>query len=167
MLNGIPTKNGKKVDGQIFAVDVQFLEETGYEPPQGDLKQILSASQSEEDSEPLFKITKSRWQLSEDPEDRKDGLWIWGLFAEPLYPFMLLQLETDGVKLPGEEDDEILPLKLFAQINHSREDGCVSLSSGTELKIRELETMKADPFGAASVDIYEEVSVGQLNISPL
>ena len=22
----------------------------------------------------------NRWTLSEDPNDRKDGLWIWGLF---------------------------------------------------------------------------------------
>ena len=30
----------------------------------------------------------SRGKPTEDP---KDGLWVWGLFKEPLYPFMLLQ----------------------------------------------------------------------------
>ena len=35
----------------------------------------------------------ARWRLSEDPEDQKDSLWIWGLFKEPLYPFLLLELD--------------------------------------------------------------------------
>ena len=36
------------------------------------------------------------WRLDEDPSAQgfdKAGFWIWGLFEEPKYPFMLLQLE--------------------------------------------------------------------------
>ena len=88
-------------------------------------------------------------------------------FKDPLYPFLLLQMEVDEVKLPGEEGDSIPAFKLFAQINHKREDGEVMLSNGADLKIKKKETMKADPFGAATVDIFEEISVGKLQLSPI
>mmetsp|Transcript_2129 Transcript_2129/g.3226 ORF Transcript_2129/g.3226 Transcript_2129/m.3226 type:complete len:243 (-) Transcript_2129:97-825(-) len=164
-LNGVSTKNGRKV-GDLFNVDVQFSEEDGYEPPQGDVVQIVP--KSSEDGVQYLKVTKGRWQLSEDPEDRKDGLWIWGLFKEPLYPFMLLQIETDEYSLPGEEGDAIQPLKMYAQINHKRDKntGEVELDAAT-LNIREIESIKADPFGAAKIDIYEEVKCGQLSLRPL
>jgi hypothetical protein len=78
-----PTEQGKKVD-QIFVIDVQFLEEDGYEPPQGTVTQIAGfvENQNEEETSETsrLRVIKSRWQLSEDPNDRKDGLWVWGLF---------------------------------------------------------------------------------------
>lgn len=88
-----------------------------------------------------LKVTGGRWQLSEDPEDRKDGLWVWGLFKEPLYPFMLLQIETEEYSLVG--GDAIEPLTLYAQINHKRdkETGEVELEAAT-LNIREIESIK-------------------------
>ena len=163
LLKGIPTEKGKKVD-QLFVVDALFIEDEGYEPPQGYVKQILSTKDGEGR---LLEITKGRWKLSEDPNDRKDGLWVWGLFKEPLYPFMLLQLETAKIPLPGEDGDSITPLTLFAQINHSRDAKKGVILSQAVLKVREMETMKADPFGASLVDVYEEVSVGQLTIQSL
>jgi len=119
------------------------------EPPQGYLKQVLP---KDETNLTCLKISNSRWQLSEDPEDRKDGLWIWGLFEEPLYPFMLLQIETEEYILPKvnimdsnekEDGDAILPLKLYAQINHKRDKktGQVELDAAT-LNIREFESVK-------------------------
>jgi len=162
-LNGVPTKNDRKV-GELFNVDVQFVEDEGYEPPQGDIIQIPPT-----DTEtPYLKVTNGRWQLSEDPEDRKDGLWIWGLFKEPQYPFMLFQLQTEEYALPGEGKDAIMPLTLYAQINHKRDkdSGNVELDAAA-LNIREIESIKADPFGAAKVDIYEEVKCGQLSLRPL
>ena len=157
VLKGIETEKGKKVD-EIFRIDANFLEEEGYEPPQGTVRQIVAADDR-------FKITKSFWQLSEDPEDRKDGLWIWGLFKEPLYPFLLLKIETEAIPLE-DEDDQIKPLQLFAQINHRRDAERGVLLEATDLKIRQVETIKADPFGAAKVDVYEEVSVGTLSVQP-
>ena len=66
----------------------QFIEEEGYEPPQGFLKQISMTvgdnEETEEDSQ--FQITSSRWLLSEDPDDRKDGLWVSAFETVLCYP---------------------------------------------------------------------------------
>lgn len=158
VLKGIETENGKKVD-EIFRFDANFLEEEGYEPPQGTLSQISSEGDR-------IKIKSSYWQLSEDPNDRKDGLWIWGLFKEPLYPFLLLKIQTDSIPLEGDEDDVIKPLQLFAQINHRRDSEFGVVLEATDLKVRQVETIKADPFGAASVDIFEEVNIGSISVQP-
>ena len=66
--------------------------------------------------------------------------------------------------MPGEEKDSIGPLQLFAQISHIRDKEVGVILKNSVLKIREMETVKADLIGAATVDIYEEVSVGQLSI---
>ena len=90
---------------------------------------------------------------------------IWGLFKEPLYPFLLLQFEIKEMALPGEEKDSIKPFKLYAQINHKRGDnGEVILASVTDLAVREKETIKADPFGAAKLDLFENVVIGKLQL---
>jgi hypothetical protein len=117
------------------------------EPPQGQLKQVTSNQQS---NVTYLKIRSGRWQLSEDPEDRKDGLWIWGLFEEPLYPFLLLQIETEEYVIPGSDSsgsgkdaDVIEPLTLYAQVNHRRDKktGQVELDSAP-LNLREFESVK-------------------------
>ena len=82
-----------------------------------------------------------------------------------MYPFLLLQFDVNEIALPGEEKDSIEAFTLFAQINHKRGDnGEVILSSVTDLTIREKETYKADPFGAAKIDLYENVVVGKLQL---
>jgi hypothetical protein len=172
VLRGIPTAKGKKVD-QIFNIQAQFIEEDGYEPPQGYLKQIettttsMSDDEKEETTKSQLQILTSRWLLSEDPNDRKDGLWVWGLFKEPLYPFLLLQLTTDSIPLPGQEGDSIEPLALFAQVSHKYDPDKGNVLSRAELKIREMETVKADLFGVATADLYEEKTVGQCVFTPL
>lgn len=143
LLQGLPTEKGKKVNEILFTINAKFVEEEGYEPPQGDLKQVLALDENDETSGGQLKISSSRWLLSEDPNERKDGLWVWGLFKEPLYPYLLLQLETERVPLPGEDDDAIKPLKLFAQLDHQREKEVGVILKGGDLKIREMETMKA------------------------
>jgi hypothetical protein len=167
VLRGLPTAKGRKVD-QIFNIHAQFIEEDGYEPPQGFLKQVaMTKGSDEEPQESQFKIVSSRWILSEDPNDRKDGLWVWGLFKEPLYPFLLLQLQTASIPLPGEEGDSIEPLALFAQINHKRDQKKGAVLSRAELKIREMETVKADLFGVSTAELYEEKTIGQCVFQPL
>lgn len=37
---------------------------------------------------------KARWTLSEAEDKRGAGLWVWGLFKDPLYPFLLLQVNN-------------------------------------------------------------------------
>ena len=173
---GLPTKQGKRAD-QLFVLETQFIEEDGYEPPQGCLRQVglVSNDGDSEDAEEgggssnsKIELVSSRWQLSEDPSERKDGLWVWGLFKEPLYPFLLLQMETKEIPLPGSDGDAIKPLKLYAQLTHNRDrdTGKVELG-GAPLNTREVETIKADPFGAAKVDVYDEIDVGRLSVSPL
>ena len=64
-----------------ISASVRFAEVEGYEPPQG---QMLVESCMPEGALSLGQ-QKAQWLLSEDPEDRGDSLWIWGLFKEPLY----------------------------------------------------------------------------------
>lgn len=98
---------------------------------------------------------------------RRWGLWIWGLFEEPLYPFLLLQVKTDAIPLPGENEDAIEPLALFAQINHKREKEEGAVLSRSELKVREMETVNADLFGVSTADVFEEKTIGQIVFDPL
>ncbi len=83
-LENLPTEKGKKTGG-IYVVQAKFIEEEGYEPPQGILQQVVaevSASDEDETDEeqtssttPQMTVSSGRWTLSEDPNDRKDGLW--------------------------------------------------------------------------------------------
>ena len=163
LLKGIPTERGKRVD-EMLTADVCFVEDRGYEPPQGIVMVLPS---KEHPNAATLTIEKSRWQLSEDPNDRKDGLWIWGLFSEPLYPFLLLTMEMSRIPLPGDDGDFIKPLQLYAQITHKRDETEGVMLSSAELNVREILTVNADPFGAATVDLFEEVLVGRLNIKAL
>ncbi|KAL7544083.1 hypothetical protein ACHAXR_013514 [Thalassiosira sp. AJA248-18] len=174
LLNDVRTTKGKKLDGQLFVVEGNFIEEDGYEPPQGFFTPTgqQSADDGEEKSDGggvmSLEVSNSRWKLSEDPDDPKDGLWIWGLFKEPLYPFMLLQMETKELTLSssadGENDDSIPALKLYARINHYRKDDVgVELQAAT-LNVRILEQVQLP---GATVDLYEEEAVGQISFQPL
>lgn len=68
---------------------VRFIPDRNYEPPQGKIF-------VEDDFNGFIRVTETgysgSWTLSEDKNDRKDGLWIWGLFEEPKYPFMYICL---------------------------------------------------------------------------
>jgi hypothetical protein len=165
LLNDLTTTQGKKLDGQLFVIEGSFVEDEGYEPPQGSFKPTKLA----EEEGMSFELSKSYWKLSEDPNDPKDGLWVWGLFKEPLYPFMLLQIETKELKLPSSESDggskdSIPPLKLYAQISHIRDkDSGVELKTAN-LNVRVLERVQLP---GASVDLFEEEKVGQVSFQPL
>jgi len=177
LLNDITTTKGKKLDNTLFVVEGNFIEEEGYEPPQGLFKPTVKEVSLSEDGEEAsnkntmaLEVTNSRWTLSEDPNDRKDGLWIWGLFKEPQYPFMLLQMETSELKLPSSDSDEsdsVPALKLYAQINHIRdrdENGSGVELQSANLNVRILEQVQLP---GATVDLYEEEAVGQISFQPL
>lgn len=173
LLNDITTTNGRKLDGQLFVVEGKFIEEEGYEPPQGiftPTAKIVSAEEEQDESAGMFlDVTNSRWKLSEDPDDPRDGLWIWGLFKEPLYPFMLFQMETTELKLPssidGENSDSIPPLKLFAQVDHIRKKESVGVElKAANLNVRILEQIQLP---GATVDLFEEEKVGQVSFQAL
>ena len=176
LLNDITTTKGKKLDNTLFVVEGNFIEQEGYEPPQGLFKPTakeVSLSEDGKDSASntmALEVTNSRWKLSEDPNDPKDGLWIWGLFKEPQYPFMLLQMETSELKLPSSDSDEsdsVPALKLYAQINHIRdrdENGSGVELQSANLNVRILEQVQLP---GATVDLYEEEAVGQISFQPL
>mmetsp|Transcript_11530 Transcript_11530/g.25286 ORF Transcript_11530/g.25286 Transcript_11530/m.25286 type:complete len:244 (-) Transcript_11530:268-999(-) len=174
LLNDITTTNGRKLDGQLFVVEGNFIEEDGYEPPQGlftPTAKIVSSDEEESGSGGgmALEVSNSRWKLSEDPDDPKDGLWIWGLFKEPLYPFMLFQMETKELTLPssidGENSDSIPPLKLYAQIDHIRKMESVGVVlKSANLNVRILEQIQLP---GATVDLFEEEKVGQISFQAL
>jgi len=177
----------------LFVVEGSFIEEDGYEPPQGYFKPLTAATTIDDEnaSSPsttttsVLEIINSRWKLSEDPDDPKDGLWIWGLFKEPLYPYMLLQMETRELQLSsskdGLNDDSIPPLKLYAQISHMRTNnndknkkdamigGGRRGGEGVELKTANLNIRVLEQIAlpGTTVDLYEEEAVGQITFQPL
>lgn len=76
-----------------LALRVSFEEEPGYEPPQGAIRV--------DECPAVIPGGRARWILSEDPDDRRDGFWIWGLLKEPAYPFILFELDLNvECKLP-------------------------------------------------------------------
>ncbi|GKY91584.1 hypothetical protein MPSEU_000130300 [Mayamaea pseudoterrestris] len=175
-LGNIKTTQGNRVLDEMIALPVKFIEEEGYEPPQGRVEVVAAPSSDDTTVTPIinrWKFNKTYWKLSEDPNERKDGLWIWGLFKEPLYPYLLLSMETSEIQLSSgsasdgdsQKVDTIAPMQLYAQINHKRDaDIGVVLSGSYPLKIRQLETIKADPFGGATVDIFNDVDIGTIRI---
>ena len=89
----IPNEDGSTVERKLSFLG-EFQVEEGYEPPQGKLVPVSTpvvagsgdtsedapAMVEEDDGQFINQDALNRWVLSEDPDDRKDGLWIWGLF---------------------------------------------------------------------------------------
>mmetsp|Transcript_4049 Transcript_4049/g.14190 ORF Transcript_4049/g.14190 Transcript_4049/m.14190 type:complete len:199 (+) Transcript_4049:134-730(+) len=112
-----------------------FVDEVGYEPPCGRVLLAVDGAQ----------VDGGRWQLSEDPDDVRDGLWIWGLFKDPLYPFLLMTLESSSLGLPEGG-------ALAIRINHKSRpsDDAPLLTRGTVAR-RTTETAAADLAGLGQV----------------
>lgn len=147
---------------------VRFIETPGYEPPSGRLF-------VEDDFNGLIRVNDAgyacNWGLSEDKEDRKDGLWIWGLFETPKYPFLYMNLNIfDSFFLPSGEEDKIpwdIPGScLYCRFNHvnDKETG-VTLDDAT-MTYQLDEFTKADPFGVGgSVKVGDFVPAGTITLT--
>ena len=147
-----------------MAMTVNFVVDEGYEPPQG---RIVPVTNSDDASIFVDASARSRWQLSEDPDDRRDGFWIWGLFEEPLYPFLLFNICFNDISLPG--DGEVIPgFTMFSQIDHlcDRKTGSVTLKEGIAT-VRVMKTVNADLAGLATAEIAESQTVGNIRFTPL
>ena len=146
---------------------------TGYEPPQGRIF-------VEDDFFGILRVDAkgfaSRWTLSEDKNDRKDGLWIWGLFDEPKHPFLYFSLGVfKSIVLPsGLEDpifggDGVPGDRLDIRFSHERDEttGSAVLSEGTmTYKVSEL--VKADPLGlGGKVEVGDDIPAGRISIRPV
>jgi len=149
-------------------VRLRFVEDRGYEPPQGRIF-------VEDDFYGMIKVDDkgyaSRWMLSEDKNDRKDGLWIWGLFEEPKYPYLYFSLFVfksiilaSGLEEPIFGGDGVPGDRLNFRFSHFRNDP----AKGAELTVGEMtydfaETFQADPFGlGGTVNVGEPVPAGQV-----
>ena len=109
--NSLRTRNNKVPLIRTFVTDdLLFTPLEGYEPPTG--------SAAPRTAEGGSLIREIKYKLSEDPDDQKDGLWIWGLFKEPLYPFCLIEVETAAYSM-GE--DMLDAMKLYAKLPHKME----------------------------------------------
>ena len=141
--------------------NIVYDETPGYEPPQGivsvvnTLPEGVLASGVIVDARGRKKSTL-QWKLSEDPNDPKDSLWIWGLFKEPLYPFILssLKLETEWAGYPAGTE-------IFLQGEHRRDK-----KTGTRLGAGTLTLRKklALPGGADAGSAFEPVPCGTYQV---
>ncbi|KAJ1472826.1 hypothetical protein T484DRAFT_1974456 [Baffinella frigidus] len=152
-LSGALGEGGAPVDLSCKAV---FVEEEGYEPPQGIIKfegsNILGGQ-------------RPSWNLSEDPAAEgfdKAGFWIWGLFEEPKYPFMLLEFEVLK-EIPLSSG--VIPVgRMYGQckVTRDKEKG-VSISDGT-LSVKETERIDADLVGLSQAILYADRPVGTFTL---
>jgi hypothetical protein len=151
---------------------IRFVEEKGYEPPSGkvfienDFSGIIRTNE---------KGYASTWTLSEDRNDRKDGLWIMGLFKEPKYPYLYFSLTVfETFLLPNGEEQPFSLMEgssgvpgdklnfVFNHLNKGPEDGRVL--SGGVITFKNSEILNLP---LTKVDIGEEVSAGTVELSPV
>ena len=153
---------------------VRFIEERGYEPPSGKIF-------VEDDYQGLIRVDKNgyspfRWTLSEDKEDRKDGLWVLGLFAEPKYPFLYFSLGVfDSYIMPSgkEESFSLMPEnsakgvpgdKLNLRFFHENRGTEGRLITGGTVTFKASEMLNLP---LTQVDIGEEVVAGRVELTPV
>ena len=142
---------------------VRFALDEGYEPPQG-IVEIVS------DDENLFADVlrnaagtqmNNRWTLEEDPNERKAGLWIWGLFSEPLYPYLLFSLDVNRVEVaPG--GYHVPAGTLFAEMKHARGSKQGSVLTDGTLSFKVTKTYQADLVGLSEVAVGEPNKCGRI-----
>jgi hypothetical protein len=150
---------------------VRFIEERGYEPPSGKIF-------VEDDFSGIFRVNEqgyaASWTLSEDKDDRKDGLWVMGLFAQPKYPFLYfsLGLFPNFITVSGEEEAfslmEGVPgvpgdkLNFIFSHTNNGEEGRVLSNGKVTYKNSEILNLPL-----TQVDIGEEVAAGTVELVPV
>ena len=147
-------KEGSSAPATDVTVNLRFEEEPGYEPPQG---QLIVDSCIPEGALQCGQPPRGRqlWKLSEDPNDPKDSLWIWGLFKEPLYPFILFSLGVcSGSELALADGS-----RLFLQCTHKGDGGLTALTTG-DVSIRVPTEQNADLVGLSQFTYQEPVPFG-------
>ena len=168
---------------RTVTVRARFVVDEGYEPPQGSIE-------IEDDEELAFvQAGFHRWTMAEvrrhtalnncpmhvspkltdstsplraqDPNERKAGLWIWGLFEEPLYPYMLLSFDCNRIEV-AEGGYHIPKGKLFAEVKHARGSKSGHVLSDGKLSFKVTKTYKADLVGLSQATIGEPTICGRL-----
>lgn len=133
-------------DAPELVATLAFAEDAGYEPPQGRVRCVSSLPEGVLGDAPRL------YKLSEDPDDPKDSLWIWGLFKEPLYPFLLcsIELAQEWAGLPA-------GTAIYLQAEHRRDPQAGTLLGEGAATIREALAL---PGGADAGSAFEPVEVG-------
>ena len=171
---------------------VRFIEAQGYEPPQGRLF-------VEDDYNGFIRTDDNGfsgiWTLSEDKNDRKDGLWVWGLFEEPKYPYLYFYLgiiriitfirtlqsflskmidvynstvTPSGEEIPVFNGEGIPNGRLDIRFNHIRDKEKGAMLSNGYMTFKLTEFVKADPFGIGGrVDVGDVIDAGTIDIGPV
>lgn len=152
--------SGKQGAGQTepdrtVSVTAKFVVDEGYEPPQG-VVEIVS-----DEAGAFVAGGLHRWTLEEDPNERKAGLWIWGLFEEPLYPYMLLSMDVNRLEV-AEGGYHIPAGKLFAEVKHARGSKSGHVLSDGVLNFKVTKTYQADLVGLSKVSVGEPQMCGRL-----
>jgi hypothetical protein len=146
------TGSGETFSDRRATVIAEFADEIGFEPPQGSLR-LVGEDGAASDA--------GTWQLSEDPDDKRDGLWVWGLFEEPLYPFLLVALDSEAIGLPAGG-------RLALRLGHkSRPNEGEQLLSSGSVAARRKENYSADLFGLSSAALDEDTNIGTVSIQPV
>lgn len=160
-------KSGTKSSDIVLRV--RFVPDRNYEPPQGRIF-------IEDDFNGLVQVDDKGysgvWTLSEDKEDRKDGLWIWGLFEEPKYPFLYFYMDVynttilpSGEEAPIFNGEGIPNNRLNFRFDHLNEKNLGTVLKGGLMNYKESEYIKADPFGVGGkVDVGDSIPAGEVDI---
>eukprot|EP01041_Mallomonas_annulata_P009833 gene9833-20451_t len=163
-------KEGFKDSNAI--IRIRFVESRGYEPPQGRIF-------VEDDYNGFIKTNENGysgvWSLSEDKNDRKDGLWIWGLFEEPKYPYLYFSMDVyNSTVLPSGQEEPIfggegIPNdKLNIRFSHSRDDVKGVVLDAGEITYQLVEFVGADPLGiGGKVNVGDTINAGKIDIRPV
>ncbi|CAM9122481.1 unnamed protein product [Pylaiella littoralis] len=154
-----PAKGGEAGESTEVAVRVRFDEEQGFEPPQGSLEII--------EDNPYFtqQAGEARWTLSEAEDTRGAGLWVWGLFKDPLYPFLLLQVNNLEITLKG--GAKISAGRLYVKVDHRRDDELGPILKSGTVGVKLIERVRVDPLGMAEADITSVVPCGSVQFRPV
>ncbi len=88
-------------------------------------------------------------------------MWIWGLFEEPLYPYMLLSFDCNRIEV-AEGGYHIPKGKLFAEVKHARGSKSGHVLSDGKLSFKVTKTYKADLVGLSEATIGEPTMCGRL-----
>ena len=162
---------------------LRFVAEPGYEPPQGRIFVERDPLAIIDTDDKGFALAPApAWTLSEDKDDRQWGLWIWGLFAEPLFPYLYMTLPVldeclaEVVGEDGEKRKKMQPIfggtgipgrRLDFRFNHVREDGATVLSEG-KVTFKEVEMQKVDPLGiGGEVNVGDIKEAGEAQLRPV
>lgn len=157
-------KDDSTTPDRVITSKVKFVLDEGYEPPQG-LIEIV------EDLEGMFSAVETtatgvqmnnRWTLEEDPNEKSAGLWIWGLFEDPLYPYLVFSMDVNRIDVADGGKYHIPSGTLFAEVKHQRGSKSGSVLTDGVLSFKVTKTYQADLVGLSKVTVGEPNQCGRL-----